>query len=823
MSFVLPLQAYDVYVGGIYYNLLGNEAMVTYGATTSNTYRYDVTIPETILYNNKTYTVTSIGDNAFSGCYDLRSIDIPNSVSNIGNNAFSGCDGLRSIDIPNGVSNIGNNAFSGCKDLNAIFISASVESIGKRAFIGCSSLSYIYVDYNNKVYDSRNDCKAIVETETNELIAGCKSTIIPTSVTRIGNDAFSGCNDLQNIDIPMNITSIGDSAFCGCKGLMSIILPNGVSTIGNYAFRGCNNLHSAVLPASITSIGEYAFNGCKELTDLVFSANISKICNGLFYNCSSLESFVIPPSVTSIGDYAFYGCKELTSIDIHSKINSIGEYAFKNCIGLTSVEIPISVTYIGDNPFWGCSGLASIEVNDNNNVYDSRDCCNAIIETETNSLIAGCKNTLISSSVTSIGYYAFSDCKDLTNICIPNSITQIGNHAFSGCSGLTIIEIPSSITCIESSTFNGCSSLLSILLPNSVNRIGGMAFKDCSSLINIKIPTGITSIEENTFYNCSSLRSIEIPSSVASIGRKAFSGCTAMTSVTNLSKIPQSIGLHTFSTYDTLHVLPKCKNTYENAEEWNKFTIIEDAVNFIIQDGEAYTRNENICASISYTRTFSNTHWQALYVPFAIPVDSLTEHGLQVAELNDTHQWDLDGDGAADSTRMEFFTLTTGSTEPNYPYLIKANETMDLTLKLEDVEVKATEEKSYECSSLKQRFTFVGTYTGVSGADMYSNNYYGMAGGGLKRVADATVSLKPQRWYMKIENKNGSPVSYYAPSIRFCVDGIEDESETTSIASMISGNREEGENIFSLDGIRQKTGFLKPGLYVHQGKKLVIR
>jgi len=241
-----------------------------------------------------------------------------------------------------------------------------------------------------------------------------------------------------------------------------------------------------------------------------------------------------------------------------------------------------------------------------------------------------------------------------------------------------------------------------------------------------------------------------------------------------------------------------------------------------VEDGEVYALTYDTDVALHYTRTFSSINWQALYVPFAIPIDSLTAHGLTVAELNDTHQWDLDGDGVADSTRVEFFTLTSGSTVPNYPYLIRAAEATDFVFDMKDVAVKAAADTTIECSSIKQKFSFVGTYQGVSGSVMYANNYYGMAGGGLKRVSSASVALKPQRWYMKIENKNGSAVSYYAPSIRFTVDGIEDEVDTSGLNELIIGS-DDAAPMYSVEGIRQTSAQPQPGLYIRQGKKLVIR
>ncbi len=313
---------------------------------------------------------------------------------------------------------------------------------------------------------------------------------------------------------------------------------------------------------------------------------------------------------------------------------------------------------------------------------------------------------------------------------------------------------------------------------------------------------------------------------MTSIGDWTFYGCSKLTSVTVNNPTPISISSDVFSNRAnaTLYVPAGSKSAYEAAPYWQEFGEIREFTNEIeIADGTALSFDEPATyTALTYSRTFSSTQWQSLYVPFAIPVDSLTKQGLQVAELNDTHQWDLNGDGVADSTRVEFFTLTSGSTLANHPYLIRANDApKTFTLRMEDVEVAATEENSYECSSFKQRFTVVGTYAGVSGQEMWDNNYYGMSGGGLKRVSNATVSLKPQRWYMKVENKNGDPVTYYAASLRIAIDGIDEMPEATDIEMVCGANGEAV--IYGIDGMRYRRKPSKPGLYVQGGKKKYIR
>ena len=342
--------------------------------------------------------LTSIGDDAFFHCPWLSSITIPNSVTSIGRHAFCFCSGLTSITIPNSVTSIGEAAFCFCSGLTSITIPNSVTSIGDCAFSGCSGLTSIIVDSNNTVYDSRDNCNAIIEKATNTLIAGCQNTVIPNGVTSIGKEAFRGCSDLTSITIPNSVTSIGIRAFSGCSGLTSVTIPN---------------------------------------------------------------------SVTSIGDNAFYWCSDLTSI-----------------------TIPNSVTSIGDYVFIGCSGLTSIIVDSNNTVYDSRDNCNAIIEKDINTLIAGCKNTIIPNSVTSIGHGAFGNCFSLTSITIPNSVTSIGDDAFAGCSDLTSITIPNSVTSIGECAFEGCSGLTSVILNiSSPLSIYSSTFSNCANA-TLYVPAG---------------------------------------------------------------------------------------------------------------------------------------------------------------------------------------------------------------------------------------------------------------------------------------------------------------------------------------------
>ena len=302
--------------------------------------------------------------------------------------------------------------------------------------------------------------------------------------------------------------------YTGAVNIPSSVTYNGttysVTTIGGYAFNGCTGLTSVTIPNSVTTIGGNAFNE---------TAWYNNQPDGLVY--------------AGMVAYKYKGTMP-NGISIVLKAGCVGiaSYAFEGCTGLTSVTIPNSVTTIGGSAFYDCTGLTSMVVESGNTKYDSRNNCNAIIETATNTLISGCKNTIIPGSVTTIGYGAFYGCSGLISVTIPNSVTTIGSYAFSCCSGLTSVTIPNSVTSIGQSTFSYCTGLTSVTIPNSVTAIGFDAFVGCSGLTSVTIPNSVTSIGRSTFSYCTGLTSVTIPNSVTSIGEAAFYGCTDLTSLT---------------------------------------------------------------------------------------------------------------------------------------------------------------------------------------------------------------------------------------------------------------------------------------------------
>ncbi len=477
----LPLvaSAQAVEIDGIYYNLNSSGDTKTAEVTqNSNKYSGDIVIPETVTYNEVIYSVTSIGTRAFDSCNDLTSVTIPNSVTSIGDYAFIACSGLTSVIIPNSVTSIGFSAFFYCSSLLSITIPNSVNFIGASAFQGTAW-------YNNQP-DGLIYAGKVAYTYKGEMPVNTAITL-ENGTLGISPYAFSGCSGMTSVAIPNSVTSIGYHAFSDCTSLTSVTIPNSVTSIGNMAFHNCSGMTSVIISNSVTSIGSGAFSDCTSLTSVTIPNSVTSIGDTAFYGCSSLTSVTIPNSVNSIGASAFQGTAWYnnqpdglvyagkvayyykgkmpvnTAITLESGTLGITRNAFSGCNGLTSVTIPTSVISIGLSPFGNCSKLTSVVVESDNPVYDSRDNCNAIIETSTNTLIAGCHNTKIPNSVAHIGNSAFWNCNGLKTLAIPEGVKSIGSSAFRYCYFLQTLELPSSLEAISPYAFGSCTRLTNVI------------------------------------------------------------------------------------------------------------------------------------------------------------------------------------------------------------------------------------------------------------------------------------------------------------------------------------------------------------------------
>lgn len=561
----------------------------------------------------------------FASRSSITSVSLPPSVKYIGNDAFYVCSGLRSLEIPDSVVMIGNRAFYDTH-VRWLTVGKGLESVGTRG------LEIYYTELTSISWHARRCISSgmLPFSYVNQLEIGdevewipdnfgqnlyMSSLTLPQSVTQIGNYAFSGMYSLTTLNLPDGLTKIGEYAFAWNEKLASLTLPPSLDTIGSQAFNRCIKLPGLTFPASVTSIGKYAFSQCSGLEYLVVDEDnpvydSRENCNAVFKTANDslvlvCKNTVLPSTITEIPDSAFMNHSELTNIEIPASVTRIGKDAFRGCTNLTSITIPAATTEIDERAFYNCPGLESIIVEEGNTVYDSRDNCNALIETATNTLIAGCPNTIIPNTVTTIGQgaffacstmttidipegvecimgSAFSDCSALTSVTIPASVKTIGDMAFYGCWALSMVntpdlaawcnidfndyysnplyfahhlmvngnevislEIPSTVTELKDYTFCNFNAMADVTIPMSVKRIGSYTFYSCTGLSNLTIPVGVETIGSYAFYNCTGLTSLTLGSALRSIGTYAFYYCRNIQSLVIPSKV-ETIGNYAF-------------------------------------------------------------------------------------------------------------------------------------------------------------------------------------------------------------------------------------------------------------------------------------
>lgn len=585
--------------------------------------------------------VPAVPHSAFSGCSALKKVTLPESVTSIDDNAFDMCYALEQINIPAGVTYIGDYAFQLCSALNLSLVIPENATLGDHPFIDCGENLVLYVAkdspaltyaQNNSIpyvmyaIDAQTQTAGIYAVDTpasmteialpnsicgypvtqvapglfqnrqtlksvtlpsgltaipNELFSGCSALTdvnIPESVTRIGNYAFKNCTTLKTVTIPDSVTSIGDFAFMGCSVLTEIDLPDSVTSIGQYAFYNCAALKSATLPSGLTELPDDIFDGCSALTEITIPAGVMSIPDCAFYLCTSLKKVTLPEGLTSIGYSAFEECP-LETIDIPDSVETIGSYAFYAC-GLETLTLPASLTTIGDYAFQS-NDLTEITIPETvttigEYAFDDNNLTTVIIPSSGTLIgtdaFANCSSDLViyceedSAAQTyaqedNVPYILYrldqnaltasiiASSGAMTDVVIPVSIagypvTEISDSAFQNNTTLTSIVIPEGVTRIGIDAFNGCTALETIDLPDSLETIGVYAFYQ-SGLTSVALPKSLTRLPSSVFDDCDSLTTVTFEGDVTSIGTYAFSNCNTLTTIT-LPETVTSIGQGAF-------------------------------------------------------------------------------------------------------------------------------------------------------------------------------------------------------------------------------------------------------------------------------------
>ena len=415
----------------------------------------------------------------------------------------------------------------------------------------------------------------------------------------------------------------------------------------------------------------------------------------------------------------------------------------------------------------------------------------------------------------------FSRSYEIKKVIIKDGVTNIGNKAFFDYPALTSVEIPNSVTSIGESAFFQCMRLTSVTIGNSLTRIGKRAFENCTALLFVEFPNSLTNIEESAFGNCFVLTSITIPNSVTSIGNNAFVNCVNLKSFTFKGSTPPELEINSIFTTGIkipVYVPANSIEVYKDAlgdnydVQANPKQLFLTGNNFYLQDSQIDG------ADVSFTRDFT-TNWEAIYLPFSLKYEDWKDD-FEVARINGIHQYDKNDDGRIDKTELEFVKMTDDESViyPNTPYLIKAKKAGEKTLSVENTTVYKADVNQIECSTTTEKFIFRGNYKRIPYFVINTEGYYIIENGQLSN--NPVYSLTPYRWYMKRENRNsayGINNNNTAKEISIRVVG----EETTDISQLRITNYELP--VYDLNGRRVNENNLKPGMYVKNGRKFVIK
>ena len=486
--------AHDFEVDGIYYNITSDSDLtvaVTYRGDSYNSYNNEysgqVTIPESVTYNSNTYSVTSIGGSAFSGCSIKKTIWLVNTPP-------SGYTNLSSK-----IHYVANNQYTSLSNVTVYTYLSSMFEVGGIKYVPVSP-SERTCDAIDCAYDSTAvniNIENTVSFKGIEMtVKGIKPYICYSNNNiksiklnyneNIGDYAFSNCTSIKSAEIKSS--DIGNEAFSKCSALKTLTV--NANNIGDYAFSESATMNLATFDVKAKTLGDYSFKGCTKVESITLSDDLTSIGNGAFNNCSNLETMVIPNTVTSMGEYLFSGCSSLENVTVGTGVKAINQYAFSGCSKLPNITIPSNVESIGDYVFNNCTSLAQVSI-------ANRDTELSLGSNGSNPLFYSCPldSVYIGGNITypttsSKGYSPFYRNTKLRSVVVTDKETEISDNEFYGCTNLKNISMGDGVKKIGNWAFSGCSSLDYFAFGSGMKSIGNEAFSDCTAMTKLVSNTG---------------------------------------------------------------------------------------------------------------------------------------------------------------------------------------------------------------------------------------------------------------------------------------------------------------------------------------------
>lgn len=542
----------------------------------------NLVIPSTVENNGVTYTVTSIGNSAFSQKSNIATVAFPDTLTKIGDDAFDRCYNLEGeLKLPNGLEEIGSYAFFSDSKIKTVIFPDTLICIGNQAFMSCYGLegTLTLPEGLKEIGSSAFSGSAEFAGYVNNKMMNITAVNLPNSLEKLGYNAFHACK-ITSVTVPEQITVLESGVFSCCFELTSVTLPEGLKAIsdtsqyGNGPFAHCKALKTIELPDSVELLGLGAFAQ------------------------SGLTEITLPKSLKTIWDGAFVSCKDLTTINWNDSLETVNSNAFQKCIGLTEVEIPAGIANFNPAAFRQCPSTCTIKVSELSlytalinfkkngpNQYDTAyevvytgsmqdvkfgddKFTYIVIDADKKYVqILGIKESVTFDAdltipekvtymnneytVTEIGGGVFNGHSELTKITLPDTLQKIGDGAFANCTGLMDLTLPAAVEIIGNSAFYKCTNLQNVVFPNNLTEIGSTAFFSCA-IKNIDLSvTRLNKIDERAFYSCKDLESVKLPDCLTTLNGNAFLECAKLESI-NLPKDLTTMGKDVFNNCTSL-------------------------------------------------------------------------------------------------------------------------------------------------------------------------------------------------------------------------------------------------------------------------------